>query len=140
MAGSFNPLLDGNTLCRNEFAIFVDKTLARTFNLGIRNGNCGKQRLGVGILRIVEDFLGLTVLHNLTKVHNGNGIGNMPDNRKVMRNKEVGDLQLNLKVFKQVNDAGLNGNIKRSNGLVQQQNLRICCKGARNGNTLTLAA
>ena len=73
-------------------------------------------------------------------MHDGNGVGDVANNGEIMRDKEVGDLELDLQVLKQVDDARLNRNVKRGDGLIEKQQLGACRQGSRDGDALALAA
>ena len=73
-------------------------------------------------------------------MHDGHGVGDVANHGEVVRNEEVGDLQLHLQVLEQVDDARLNRHVKRGDGLVEKQQLGACGEGARDGDALALAA
>ena len=72
-------------------------------------------------------------------MHDGHGIGDVANHGKVVRNKEVGDLELHLQVLEQVDDARLDRHVKRRDGLVEEKQLGACGQGTGDGNALTLA-
>ena len=64
----------------------------------------------------------------------------MANHGEVVRNEEVGDLQLHLQILEQVDDACLDRHVERGDGLVEKEQLGACGEGARDGDALALAA
>ena len=61
-----------------------------------------KQHLGVGVLRMLEDLLGLALLNDLAAIHDDNVVGDVADRLDVMADKYHGQAELLLKVGQQV--------------------------------------
>ena len=62
--------------------------------------------------RILEELRGGRLLHYLTKVHDGDLIGEVVHYRKIMRDEDIRQPQLLLEVLKQVQDLGLDRDIQ----------------------------
>ena len=64
----------------------------------------------------------------------------MVDNAEVMRDEDVRQTHLLLKLFEKVQDLRLNGHVQRGNGLVADDQLRLHRKSAGNADSLAAAA
>jgi len=49
---------------------------------------------------------------NPAQIHNRDSITDMPDNAQIMRNKEIGEIELPLQLHKQVEYLGLDGHVQ----------------------------
>ena len=63
----------------------------------------------------------------------------MPDHCQVMGDKQVGKIQLLLKLLQQIDNLGLDGDIQGRNRLIADDEFGFTA-GPGNANTLTLAA
>jgi lysophospholipase L1-like esterase len=77
-------------------------------SVGIRNGNRREERLSIGVLSISADVLGGTGLNDVTQVHNGNTVGDVLNDGKVVGNEEIGHTLFPLKLLQKVDDLRLN--------------------------------
>ena len=75
----------------------------------------------------------------MAQIHNADGIGNIAHNGQVMGDKDVGQAQLLLQRFEQVDDLCLNRNIQRRNRLIADNQLWVAGQGAGNAQALALA-
>ena len=73
-------------------------------------------------------------------MHDGDTVRDVPDDREVVGDKQVRDLELHLQVLEQVYDACLDRDVQGGDGLVEQQDLGACGQGAGDGNALALAS
>ena len=116
------------------------KNYAVHLDVRVGHGHCGEQRFGVRVHRIVKDFVCVAEFHHVAEVHDQNLVGNVLDNRQVVRNKDVGKPHSLLQFFQKVDYLRLNGHVERGNGLVADDKLRLDGKCARDTNTLALTA
>src|SRR6266542_3471964 len=67
--------------------------------LGYRVGDRdrGKQGLGVGVLRLVVDVVPVRGLHHLAQVHDGDPVGQVADDREVVGDEQIGEVELLLR-------------------------------------------
>ena len=65
---------------------------------GIGQGNCGHQAFGVRMQGMVIDLSSVSHFHHLAQVHNGNTVGNMTDNQKIMGDEQIGQTHFFLKL------------------------------------------
>lgn len=106
-------------------------------DIGIRDRNRGEQGLCIRVDRAVIEFIRVSCLHNSSQIHDRDSVGNMPDDQKVVRDKEVRDAQFLLKFFKHVDDLSLDRNVQRGYSLVADDKSGI--HGQRSGDTDTLS-
>ena len=82
------------------------------------SGDGGQQSLGVRVLGIIKNLVLRSNLHNFTQIHNRDAITNMFNDRKVVRNEHVGQLQFLLQLFQQIQNLRADGDIQSGNGFV----------------------
>ena len=88
------------------------------FDVGIGGEVCRQQPMGVGVSRMHEHRRSIAVLHNATKIHDANALGDKPDNVQVVGNKQDRQAKLALKAHEQIDHLALYGNIKAGCRLV----------------------
>ena len=71
------------------------------------NWSCREQGTGIGMLRVIIKFPGGGEFHDPSEVHHADAVGDVPNHRQVMGNKDVGDPQLLLEILQQVDHLGL---------------------------------
>ena len=79
-------------------------------------------------------------LHNLAQIHNGNPVGNVMHNQKVMGNEQISHAQFLLDIFKHIDHLGLDGHVQCADRLIADNELRIHSQRSRNSDTLSLSA
>ncbi len=79
-------------------------------------------------------------LHNIPQVHHCHPMADMLYHCQVMGNKQIGQAQLFLQLFQEVDDLGLDGHIKSRDGLITDDDIRVCRQGPCNPHPLPLAA
>ncbi len=114
--------------------------LAPLLDHGVRNGHRGEKRLGVGVERIVVERVAVGHLDDLAEVHHRNTVGNVLHHREVMGDEQVGEAELVLQVFEEVNDLGLDRNVQRRDGFVGDDEVGVRGEGAGDPDPLSLAA
>ena len=62
---------------------------ALTMDINTRHGDCGQQRLGVGMQRIAEQLLCRRHFHDFAEIHNSNALADMLDNTQIVRNEQI---------------------------------------------------
>ena len=73
-----------------------NNSLPLLFDLWIRDGDCGKQGLGIRVARILIQFLAPGQLYDLAQIHHRDAVGDMAHNREIMGNKEIGQAHFSL--------------------------------------------
>ena len=79
-------------------------------------------------------------LHDLAEVHHGDAVGDVSDDREVVRDEEVREPELVLELDEQVDDLRLDRDVERGDRLVEDQHLRVQRERAGDADPLALAA
>lgn len=127
--------VDGTRHIANE-----DNTLALVFNRGVGDGDGREQGFGVWMQGVGVKRIAIRQFDDLAKVHNGNTVGNVPHDGKVMRDKKIGEIEFRLQFFEKVDDLRLNGNVECADRLVADDEVGLDGERSRNSNTLALTA
>src|SRR5579862_4656211 len=90
--------------------------------------------------RVDVDRLALGKLDDLTQVHNRDSIAHMTDYREVVRDEQHRQTKVPLQLQQQVQHLCLNRDIQRRYRLIGDEKLWIHGQGARDTDSLTLAA
>ena len=90
--------------------------------------------------RVLKDFVFRPLLNRAAQIHDDHIVSHMAHDRKVMANEQIRQLHLLLKVHQQVQDRRLDRQIKRRDGLIQHQHLRVQHQRPRHRDPLTLTA
>ena len=114
--------------------------LAPFLDHGVGNGDGRKQRLRVGMQGVLVEFFAGCQLHDLAEVHHCHAVADVPDHGEVVRNEEVGQMELALQLFEQVDDLRLNGNVKGRDGLITHNKVRLHRQSTRHADALALPA
>ena len=80
------------------------------------------------------------LLDDLAAIHDGDAVGEMRDDRDVVRDEQVGDAELVAQVGEQVDDRGLHRDVERRDRLVAHDEARVGGERARDADALLLAA
>ena len=105
----------------------------------IQRGNTGEQVSGVFVLRFSVDHLSRSSFHNLSATQDHHFIANMLDDGKIVRNEQIGDPQLILQIFEQVNNLRLNTDIQSADRFIAYDESWFRRECARDPNPLPLA-
>ncbi|CAM5491577.1 hypothetical protein SCANM63S_02430 [Streptomyces canarius] len=79
-------------------------------------------------------------LHDPSEVHHRDPVGDVPHDRQVVRDEEVGEVELALEPVEQVDDLRLDGDVERRDRLVGHDDLRAQRESAGDADALALAA
>jgi hypothetical protein len=88
--------------------------------------------------RVVINLIGRAYLDDIAQVHHGDAVRDVPDDRQVVRDEDVGKAELLLQVLHQIDDLRLNRHVERTDRLVGDDDLRVGCKGPRDADPLPL--
>src|SRR5437868_2726752 len=113
-----------------------DDALAGRRRGRVRDGHCRQQRARVGMPGVVVEIRRLRVFDHLAEVHDGDPVADVPYDRQVVRDEEIGQAEVLLQVGKQVDDLRLNRDVKSRDRLVADDELRS--KNERAGDTYSL--
>ena len=92
------------------------------------------------MLRSVEDLLARTDLDDPPQIHHRDAVADMADHREIMRDEQIGEPELVLQVFEQVDHLRLDRDVERRNRLVEDQQFRVERQSPGDADALALAA
>jgi hypothetical protein len=92
------------------------------------------------VQRPAEELLGRRQLDDLAQVHDGDAVGDVADHGEVMRDEEVGQVELVLQLHEQVEHLGLDRDVERRDRLVRDDELRPQHERPGEADPLALAA
>ena len=90
--------------------------------------------------RTLVDVLLRPELDDLAEVHDRDAIGDVADEREVVRDEEVREPEVALERLEQVDDLRANRDVECRDGLVEDDELRVQRQRAREADALSLAA
>ena len=117
-----------------------DDAFALSLDQRIGNRDGGQKRSRVRVERVVVEFVAVRDLDDVAEVHHGDAVADVADDRKVVSDEQVGQPELLLQVFEQVDDLSLNRNVQRRNRLVADDEARVNCQRPSDADSLTLPA
>src|SRR5437764_2832333 len=121
---------------RWNVALQNDSLLSR-LRVGHRHGR--KQRLGVWHQRLTIEIVRRRQLHDLAQIHHRHAVGDVLDDRQVVRDEHVGEIVVALEVFEKIDYLRLHRNVERRYRLVADDELGLNRECARNTDALALA-
>src|SRR5205807_6097661 len=99
-----------------------------------------EQRLRVRVQRVGVDLFGVRDLDDLAEVHHGDPVAQVADDRQVVGDEQVGQVELVLEVLQEVHDLRLDRDVERGDGLVGDDEGGVQDQGAGDADALPLAA
>ena len=106
----------------------------------MRRGHGRDQRTRIGVARVVQDVVGAALLDDAPQIHDCDRVCEIIDEREVVGDEQIGQPALGLQVGEQIQDLRLHRDIKRTGGLIQDQQARRHGKCARDRDALPLSA
>ena len=100
----------------------------------------GQQRLGVLVLRVVEDLRCRPGLHDEALAHDGDPVGEVGHHPHVVGDQHNGTVQFVPQVAHEVKDFGLDGHVEGRGRLIGNEQLRVAGERLRDHGALALAA
>ena len=91
----------------------------------VRGERRREERIGVQVNRVVEDAFGIAHLLHYTEIHNCHAVTHVAHCREVVRDHDVSQAVLLLKINEQVHYLCANGHVKRGHRLVERDDLRV---------------
>ena len=98
-----------------------------------------QQSLGVGMDRTRVEVVDGGDLDDDAEVHHGDAVGDVADDPEVVRDEDIGEVEVLLQVVEQVDDLCLDRDVKRRDGLVGDDQLRVQGERAGDADPLALA-
>ena len=74
------------------------------------------------------------------EIHDRDPVGNVPNDREIMSDEEIAQLEPLLQVFEQIDDLPLDRHVERGDRLVADDECRLERERARDADALALAA
>ena len=108
--------------------------------LPVRVGNRVDQRLAVGVERLLPEPAGRPGLDHAAEVHDRDGVGDVADDRQVVRDEEQPQAELAREADEQVRELRLGGGVERRERLVEHEHGRVGGQGAGDRDALPLPA
>ena len=102
-----------------------------------RNGR--EKRLRVRVHGRLVELLSSPDLHDPPEVHHRDAVGNVSDDREVVRNEDVGEPEIVLKLCDEIHDLCLNRDVERRDRLVEHDHLRVERECPRDTDSLSLS-
>src|SRR5215471_11631856 len=115
-----------------------DDALALDARIGDRDRR--QQRLGIGMQRRRIEVFSRRDLDDAAEIHHRDACADVLDDRQIVRDEEIGQPELLLQVFQQIDDLRLDRYVERRDGLVAHDQLRRYGEGARDADALPLPA
>jgi hypothetical protein len=106
---------------------------------GVGAGHGRQQRLGVVILRILEDLPRVPLLHDPAVVHHGDGLGEVADHGEVVADQQHAHTAI-LGLVDEAQHLPLDRGVERGGGLVRDQQFRVAGQGRGDQGALAQAA
>lgn len=91
------------------------------------------------MLRIIEELIGISVLHKLTQIHDRGAVRNVANNRKVVRHEQIAHAQLGFQLIEEVEHTCLDRHIQSRHWLVENNQLGLGSECTCQGDALALA-
>ena len=88
-------------------------------------GDRREQRLGVRVLRRLEELVTWSLLYDASEVHHADLIAEVTHDGEVMGDEEVGQVEALLELSQEVYDLGLDGDVERAHRLIEEEELRL---------------
>src|SRR4029077_11525141 len=106
-----------------------ENTLTRALDERIGDWNRRKKRARVRMARAAVELMTGCDFHDLAQVHDRDPVGDVLHDREIVRDEEVGEVELALQLLEQVDDLRLDGNVEGGDRL--PPHTRIMVESAR---------
>ena len=103
----------------------------------VQTGDTLQKALGIFMLRMVEDLVTGTGLHDTTGIHDCNTVTHARHDTQVMGDHDDRHTQLVLQLHHQFQDLRLNRNVQCGSRLIGDQKLRFTCQRNSDHDTLS---
>lgn len=85
----------------------------------IGHRHCGEKRAGIRVFGVAVDRLTRRDFYDLAEIHDRYPVADMLNHSEIVRDEEIGELHLLLKLLEQIDNLGLNGDIQGRDGFVR---------------------
>src|SRR5215217_1141493 len=107
-----------------------DDPLAALLDHRVGNRHGGQESLGIGVERFLVEGDAVRHLDDLAEVHDGDAVGDVLDDGEVVGDEEVGQTELLLEVFEEVDDLGLDRDVEGGDRFVADDEVGVGGEGA----------
>ena len=107
---------------------------------GLRDRHRRQQRLGVRMQRHLEQAGLVGGLDDAAQIHHRHAVADVLHHRQIVRDEQIGQLELVLQVHQQIDDLRLDRHVQRRHRLVADDQLRTQRQRAGDADALALAA
>ncbi len=90
--------------------------------------------------RAVEQRIAIRQLDDAPEIHHGDAVAEMPHDRQIMRDEQIGQAQAVAQILEQVHDLRLDRHVERGHRLVADDEFRLERQRTRDPDPLALAA
>ena len=112
----------------------------RDAEAGLRRQHGREQRPRIGVLGPCEELGRVGKLDNAAEIHDGDARGDVLDDRQVVADEHVSEIEIAAQIREQVQDLRLHRDIERRGRLVADDDLGPHDEGAGDGDALALPA
>ena len=107
---------------------------------GLEARHLAQQRLSVGMIRLLEQGIGVRAFHDPPEIHDDDTVAQMLHYAQIMADEQVGECQTLAQIHEEIENLRLNGNIQSGYRLVTDDELRLDREGAGDPDPLALTA
>ena len=87
----------------------------------VGHGQGGQQLLGVRVLRVLHNLVGIAVLHDLALMHHHDAVGKHIDHRQIMGDEQAREADFRLQSLEQLQHLGLHRHVQCRSRLIGDQ-------------------
>src|ERR1700730_1537280 len=114
--------------------------LAGALDIGVGDRYGGEQRAAVRMSCRVKDALPARRLDDAAKIHDGDLIADVTDDRQIVGDEDVGEAEFALQLLQEIDDLRLDREVERGDRLVADDQFGIDRQRPADGDTLRLSA
>ena len=114
--------------------------VALAFSSRVWDGNGGEKGLSVRVEGFAVESVAGSEFDDLTEIHDGDAMAHGADDGEVVGDEEIGEAEAILKLLEEVDDLGLDRDIKGREGLIGDDEPGLDGEGAGDADTLPLTA
>jgi hypothetical protein len=91
------------------------------------------------MLRVAVEMVHRATLHLLAEIHHHHAVADVADDVEVVADEDIGQVELRLQVYEQVQHLRLDRFVERGDGLIQDDDARLEGQRSRDVDPLPLA-
>src|SRR5215470_14905823 len=125
---------------RTRHLTFHGFELAVGLDARIRNRHRVEKRPGIRMQRVVEQLVAIGQLDDAAEIHHRDTLTEMPYDREIVGDEQVGETEARAQILEQVDDLRLDRHVERGHCLVANDEFGLERERARDPDPLALAA